>query len=68
MAGPLTDIRGSDLATAISGPLATMILGDQGTDIIKIQQPDSQGFSRHVATYSTEVSASFPNHIETSVP
>jgi crotonobetainyl-CoA:carnitine CoA-transferase CaiB-like acyl-CoA transferase len=36
-AGPLSGVRIVDLTANMSGPLATMILGDQGADVIKIE-------------------------------
>ena len=62
MTGPLTGIRVIDLTTVISGPLATMTLGDQGADIIKIEQPNGGDFSRQVATRRAGFSASFLNN------
>jgi crotonobetainyl-CoA:carnitine CoA-transferase CaiB-like acyl-CoA transferase len=62
MTGPLTGIRVIDLTTVISGPLATMTLGDQGADIIKIEQPNGGDFSRKVATRRSGFSASFLNN------
>ncbi|MEP1586282.1 MAG: CoA transferase [Tateyamaria sp.] len=62
MTGPLNDVRVIDLTTVISGPLATMTLGDQGADIIKIEQPNGGDFSRHVATRRGGMSASFLNN------
>ena len=62
MPGPLRGVRVIDLTTVISGPLATMTLGDQGADIIKIEQPDGGDFSRHVATRRGGMSASFLNN------
>ncbi|MEP5758132.1 MAG: CoA transferase [Litoreibacter sp.] len=62
MTGPLTGTRVIDLTTVISGPLATMTLGDQGADIVKVEQPNGGDFSRHVATRRAGFSASFLNN------
>jgi crotonobetainyl-CoA:carnitine CoA-transferase CaiB-like acyl-CoA transferase len=37
MPGPLHGYRIIDLTSNVSGPLATMILGDQGADVIKVE-------------------------------
>lgn len=61
MNGPLNGVRIIDLTTVISGPSATMILADQGADVIKIEAP-SGDFARDVTTRRGGFSASFINN------
>jgi crotonobetainyl-CoA:carnitine CoA-transferase CaiB-like acyl-CoA transferase len=37
--GPLAGVRVIDCTSMISGPMATMMLGDQGADVIKVEAP-----------------------------
>ncbi len=61
MAGPFNDVTVVDLTTMISGPLCTMMLADQGADVIKVESPRGD-FARHVATRRGDFSASFVNN------
>ncbi|MGI9408933.1 MAG: CaiB/BaiF CoA transferase family protein [Hyphomicrobiaceae bacterium] len=58
MQGPLAGVKVLDFTSMISGPLATMTLGDQGADVIKVEAP-SGDHARHVATRRGGFSASF---------
>ncbi len=62
MSGPMTGVMVVDLTTMISGPLATMMLADQGAQVIKVETPTGGDYSRLVATRRGGFSASFLNN------
>ena len=39
MTGPLAGIRVIEIGQAVAGPMAGMILGDMGAEVIKIEKP-----------------------------
>jgi crotonobetainyl-CoA:carnitine CoA-transferase CaiB-like acyl-CoA transferase len=51
-----------DLTSMISGPLATMILADQGADVIKVENPDGGDHTRGANNHRNGFSASFLNN------
>ena len=62
MPGPLHGYRIVDLTSMISGPLATMLLGDQGADVIKVENPQGGDHTRAAANRRADFSASFVNN------
>ncbi|MGE0416297.1 MAG: CaiB/BaiF CoA transferase family protein [Acetobacteraceae bacterium] len=62
MPGPLHGYRIVDLTSMISGPLATMILADQGADVIKVENPDGGDHTRAANNRRAGFSASFLNN------
>jgi crotonobetainyl-CoA:carnitine CoA-transferase CaiB-like acyl-CoA transferase len=49
MPGPLEGVRIIDVSEVISGPLAAMILAEQGADVIKVEPPRYGEESRQLA-------------------
>src|SRR5437870_10848417 len=62
MPGPLHGYRVVDLTSNVAGPLGTMILGDQGADIIKVEAPDRGDATRAGGNRRAGFTASFLNN------
>src|SRR4051794_33493494 len=54
MAGPLTGLRVLDLGTRIAAPFCAGLLGEQGAEVIKIEQPGSGDFMREIGPFTEE--------------
>ncbi len=61
MAGPLEGVRIIDVSEVISGPLAVMLLADQGADVIKVEPPKYGEQSRQLSNYRNGMAALYAN-------
>ena len=59
--GPLAGVRIVDLTMNLSGPFATMVLAQQGADVIKVERPPVGDILRHVGSSRGGTSAYFVN-------
>ena len=62
MPGPLDGIRVIDFTTMIAGPYGTMILADQGADVIKVEAPVNSDHARRAGYGQRHFSAAFVNN------
>jgi crotonobetainyl-CoA:carnitine CoA-transferase CaiB-like acyl-CoA transferase len=61
MSGPLSGVRVIDATTMLSGPWATMILADQGADVIKVETPGKGDHIRSLGNRRGGMSSMFLN-------
>src|SRR5947208_286808 len=59
--GPLAGVRIVDLTMNLSGPFATMILAQQGADVVKVERPPVGDILRKVGSGRGGTSAYFVN-------
>ena len=59
MIGPLQGVKIVDLSAIISGPLATMLLADQGADVIKVEPPGIGDLLRYIGSNRDGMSGLF---------
>ena len=57
MSGPLAGVRVLDLGTRIAAPFCAGLLGEQGAEVIKIEQPGTGDFMRDIGPFVTPADA-----------
>ena len=62
MPGPLDGVRVVDFTTMIAGPYGTMILADQGADVVKVEAPLRSDHVRRAGYGQRHFSAAFVNN------
>lgn len=60
--GPLDGVKVVDLSVMISGPLAAMMLADQGADVIKVESPGLGDIMRFLGTNKGGMTGIFANN------
>ncbi len=56
---PLDGLRVLDLSRLMPGPLCTMILGDLGADVIKVEQPEIGDYARSAPPFIGDTGSAF---------
>jgi hypothetical protein len=59
---PLSGVRVLDLTRVLSGPFCTMLLGDLGADVIKVEAPGDGDTVRHQGAIKDGLSWYFANY------
>jgi crotonobetainyl-CoA:carnitine CoA-transferase CaiB-like acyl-CoA transferase len=54
MPGPLSGLRVLDLGTRIAAPFCAGLLGEQGAEVIKIEQPGTGDFMREIGPFTED--------------
>lgn len=62
MTGPLSGFKIVDMSTVISGPHGTMLLADQGADVIKVENPGGGDHTREHPNRRGGLSANYLNN------
>src|SRR5262245_36950383 len=62
MGKPLEGVRVVDLSQVTSGPLATMVLAEQGADVVKVEPPGTGDFMRAAPYQRGGFSSWYLNH------
>ena len=56
MNGPLEGVRVLDVGTRIAAPFCAGLLGEQGADVVKVEQPGTGDFMRHIGPFDGDYS------------
>lgn len=62
MSGVLESVRVLDLTQMVAGPLCTMLLGDLGADVIKLEQECISKRGQPAARAVKQTNGSLPQH------
>ena len=60
MASVLENVKVVDLTRTLAGPFCTMMLGDMGADVVKIEEPELGDETRGWTPFWNDVSTQFP--------
>ncbi len=60
--GPLAGVNVVDMSVMISGPLAAMMLADQGADVVKVESPGVGDMMRHLGSRKNDMTGIFALH------